>query len=60
MSERTDMVEKNVGAKCECGSTNTIWVSGGFYQEADASRNMPMIETNGQIACCDCGRTWWD
>ena len=48
------------GAKCECGSTNTVWISDGGYQEADASRGMPMVETNGQIACNDCGRIWWD
>ena len=48
------------GAKCECGSTNTVWISGGGYQEADASRGMSMVETSGQIACNDCGLTWWD
>ena len=48
------------GEKCECGSNNTVWISGGGYQDADASRGLPMIETNGQIACDDCGRTWWD
>ena len=48
------------GAKCECGSRNTVWISGGGYQDADASRGLPMIETNGQIACNDCGRVWWD
>jgi hypothetical protein len=48
------------GVKCECGSTNTVWISGGGYQDADASRGLPMIETDGQIACNDCGRTWWD
>jgi hypothetical protein len=48
------------GVKCECGSNNTVWISGGGYQDADASRGLPMIETNGQIACNDCGRTWWD
>ena len=48
------------GVKCECGSTATVWISGGGYQKADASRGMPMVETNGQIACNDCGRTWWD
>ena len=48
------------GVKCECGSTNTVWISGGGYQDADASRGMPMIETNGQIVCNDCGMAWWD
>ncbi len=48
------------GIRCECGSTNTYWISGGGFQEADASRNMPMIETNGQLYCKDCNRTWWD
>ena len=48
------------GVKCECGSNKTVWISGGGYQEANASRGVLMVETNGQIACNDCGRTWWD
>ena len=48
------------GIKCECGSTNTVFISGGGYQEADASRGLPEIETNGKVLCNDCGRTWWD
>jgi hypothetical protein len=49
-----------VGEKCECGSKNTVWISGGGYQEADASRGLSEIDTNGQIGCMDCGRSWWD
>ena len=50
----------SVGIQCDCGSKNTEWVGGGGYQEADASRRLPEIETNGLVWCRDCNRTWWD
>jgi hypothetical protein len=51
---------RKAGVKCKCGSINTVWISSGGYQDADVSRGMPMMETNGEIACNDCGYTWWD
>ena len=41
---------EKAGIKCEyCGSTNTFYTGFGGYQEADASRGMPMVE--GQRGC---------
>jgi len=58
--ETTACPSCKAGVKCECGSMNTVWVSCGGYQDADALRNTPMVETNGQVMCNDCGRVWWD
>jgi hypothetical protein len=49
-----------IGARCECGSIETEYISSGGFQHADASRGLPEMETNGEIACRNCGRIWWD
>lgn len=44
-------------SKCpNCNSDNTEVIGGG-YQDADASRNMSMIESE-EMACNDCGYCW--
>jgi DNA-directed RNA polymerase subunit RPC12/RpoP len=60
LNESIEEPNRKAGVKCKCGSVNTVWIYGGGYQDADASRGMPIIETNGEIACNDCGFTWWD
>ena len=53
--------DTNKAPKClRCGSDNTKYISGGGYQAADASKNMPEIETDGEVYCNDCEYTWWD
>ena len=60
MTQRKSKQEKvNYEIGCpKCGSSDVVVIGGG-YQEADASRNMPMIEAV-QMACNACGRIWWD
>jgi hypothetical protein len=48
------------GLKCPyCRSDNVFPTGYGGFQEADASRGLPMIEAE-QVTCNDCGQTWWD
>ncbi len=58
MKKEDENHEMTFGEKCDCGSTDTILTGYGGYQDADASRSMPMIEGD-EIACNVCGRTWW-
>lgn len=52
------IVEKNVcGVMCDCGSRDTVYTGSGGFQEADASRNMPMIDGD-EVACNACGRAF--
>lgn len=43
-----------------CHGTNTEYLSDGGYQDADASRGLPMMETDGLAWCRTCEREWWD
>jgi len=47
-----------VGCLCDCGSRNTVYTGFGGFQEADASRGLPMMEGE-QVACNTCGREFW-
>lgn len=52
---------ESCGSRCECGSVNTVQTGfGAGSQDADPSRNLPMMETDGLVYCKDCGREWWD
>lgn len=46
------------GCQCDCGSRETYYTGYGGYQDADASRNMPMIEGD-EVYCHKCGAMFW-
>ena len=48
----------HAGVMCDCGGRNTIYTGHGGFQEADASRETPMMEGE-LVACNDCGREFW-
>jgi len=52
--------EKRAGIKCKCGSRNTVWICSGGYQEAKPEYGWPQMETDGEVWCKDCNRTWWE
>ena len=46
-------------AKCNCGSNNIKPTGDGISQDAAPDLNRPMVEGD-QMACADCGNSWYE
>ena len=57
--ECKEISETALMGQCECGSNDIFCTGGGGFQEAAPDLGRPEIDAQ-EVACSDCGRSWYE